>query len=192
MKVQDEADRVTDWFDRNDMLVSSDKTKLLIIATGAKRSAKLTPTNFIFNVAVDGLMKEETKSEKLLGITVNNKLNWKNHLYGDEDNTGLLKQLSQRIGMLRKMRNFVTSAIFKTVLNGIFNNKLIYGITVYGGVWGLPGILNDDPVNSTSFTKEDMRKLQVMQNVAIKHFLCKPRDTPVTVLLSESKQLSVH
>ena len=140
MKVQDEADRVTDWFDRNDMVVSSDKTKLLIIATGAKRSAKLTPTNFIFNVAVDGLMKEETKSEKLLGITVNNKLNWKNHLYGDEDNTGLLKQLSQRIGMLRKMRNFVTGAIFKTVLNGIFNSKLIYGITVYGGVWGLPRI----------------------------------------------------
>ena len=63
---------------------------------------------------------------------------------------------------------------------------------MYGGVWGLPGILNDDPVNSTSITKEDMRKLQVLQNVALRLFLRKPRDTPVTVLLSEAKQLSVH
>ena len=168
VKVQKEADTVTNWFDRNDMVVSSDKTKLLIIATGARRLAKLTSTNFTFSVAVDGQMKKETESEKLLGITVNNKLNWKNHLYGDEVNTGLLKQLSQRIGMLRKIRKFVTIPIFKNVLNGMFNSKLIYRITVYGGVWGLPGKLNDDPVKSTSISKEDMRKLQVLQNVALR------------------------
>ena len=90
------------------------------------------------------------------------------------------------------VRKFVTIYIFKTVLNDIFNSKLIYGITVYGGVWGLPGGLNDDPVNATPITKEDMRKLQVLQNVALRLLLGKPRDTPVTSLLSEAKQLSVH
>ena len=63
---------------------------------------------------------------------------------------------------------------------------------MYGGVWGLPGRLNDDPVNSTSMSKEDMRKLQVVQNVELRLLLGKPRDTPVTSLLSEAKQLSVH
>jgi hypothetical protein len=40
-KLQREADIVTDWFDRNDMVVSGDKTKLIIFTTAANRSTKL-------------------------------------------------------------------------------------------------------------------------------------------------------
>ena len=68
----------------------------------------------------------------------------------------------------------------------------IDGITIYGGVWGLQGILNENPMNSTSITKNDMRKLQVLQNSALRLLLNKPRDTPVTTLLQESKEMSVH
>ena len=37
--------------------------------------------------------------------------------------------------------------------------------------WGLPGVLNEDPVHSTSISKEDMRKLQVLQNTAIRQLV---------------------
>ena len=32
----------------------------------------------------------ETSSEKLLGVIINNELTWKNHLYGDKENEGLM------------------------------------------------------------------------------------------------------
>ena len=40
-KVQSEADLVTGWFSYNRMVCSGDKTKLLIIGTGANRADKL-------------------------------------------------------------------------------------------------------------------------------------------------------
>ena len=46
---------------------------------------------------VDGQRVEETESEKLLGVIINNKLSWKDHLYGDKDNSGLVSQLKQRV-----------------------------------------------------------------------------------------------
>ena len=174
------------------MVVSSEKTKLMIVSTAANRASKLTPNNLSLSVSICGETKQETKSEKLLGITMNNLLNWKNHLYGDEENLGLVKELIQRIGLLRQVRKYVNTATFRLILNGMFTSKLIYGITIYGGVWGLPGILNEDPINSTSITKNDMRKLQVLQNLALRLLLNKPRDTPVTTLLQESKEMSVH
>ena len=152
----------------------------------------MTPNNISLSVSVCGEIKQETKSEKLLGITLNNQLTWKNHLYGDEENMGLVKELSKRLGMLRQIRKYVGNATLKLIMNGLFTSKLIYGITIYGGVWGLPGIMNDDPVNSTSITKEDMRKLQVLQNTALRILLRKPRETPVISLLKESRQMSVH
>ena len=94
--------------------------------------------------------------------------------------------------MLRQIRKYVGNATLKLIMNGLFTSKLIYGITIYGGVWGLPGIMNDEPMNSTSITKEDMRKLQVLQNTALRILLRKPRETPVISLLKESRQMSVH
>ena len=78
------------------------------------------------------------------------------------------------------------------ILNGLFTSKLIYCITVYGGVWGIPGILNESTINSISITKEDIRKLQVLQNSALRLIYRKPRETPVMSLLAETNQMSVH
>ena len=36
-------------------------------------------------VKVNDEVKVETESEKLLGVIINNRLNWKAHLYGNED-----------------------------------------------------------------------------------------------------------
>ena len=57
---------------------------------------------------------ESTESEKLLGLIVNNQLTWRDYLTGEKRRTpesenlpGLFSQLSQRIGMLRKLVNIV-------------------------------------------------------------------------------------
>ena len=72
---------------------------------------------------------------------------------------------------------------------GIFTSKLIYGITVWGGIWGLPGQQN---INNTSISKEAMRKLQVCQNKILRLMCGLDYDTPTKTLLEECNQLSVH
>ena len=191
-KIQSEADCVTSWFQKNDMICSSDKTKLLIITTYMNRYQKLDKPNKALSVNVCGESKDESISEKLLGITVNNQATWKHHYYGDEENQGLMKQLSKRIGMLKQIRRYVSDQRFKLILNGLFTSKLIYGITVWGAVWGIPGDMDVEKRRSISTTKEDMRKLQVLQNKALRLYLRKPYDTPTSDLLLLSNQLSVH
>ena len=49
------------------------------------------------SIKVDGKDIKETPSEKLLGVVLNNELTWKNHLYGDKENEGLIPQLSKEL-----------------------------------------------------------------------------------------------
>ena len=63
------------WFQDNKMVVSGEKTKLLVIGTQMNRSVKLA--NRTLKVYVDGHETHERDSEKLLGIIVNKNGTWK-------------------------------------------------------------------------------------------------------------------
>ena len=75
---------------------------------------------------------------------------------------------------------------------GIFTSKLCYCITVWGGVWNLPGDMRDETTRSTSIAKEDIRKLQVLQNKCMRMLTNMDRDTATSTLLHRTKFLSVH
>ena len=104
-KLQSEADLITNWFGIHKMIVSGDKTKLVVVGTHANRESKLKNKTLCLNV--DGHQTSESDTEKLLGIIINKFGTWRNHLHGDEENTVLLKELSKRIGMLRRLRNHI-------------------------------------------------------------------------------------
>ena len=74
-----------------------------------------------------------------VGVIVNNTLTWKHHIFDDEESLGLIKDLSKRIGICKKLRKSMPISKFKQVVAGIFTSKLIYGITVWGGIWNLEG-----------------------------------------------------
>ena len=114
------------------MICSSDKTKLLIICTAANRHSKLESQDLALKVNICGEEKKETTSKKLLGVIVNNAATFKHHLYGDEENQGLLKQLSCQVGILKKLKKYLPPARLKLIMDGIFNSKLSYGITDWG------------------------------------------------------------
>ena len=90
VKTQGIADSVSDWLSRNDMLVSAEKTKLLFIGTQKNRYQKIENPNFVPALNVCGENIQVTHSEKLLGLVINDTMPWKNHLYGDEENLGLM------------------------------------------------------------------------------------------------------
>ena len=188
-KIQNMGDKVTDWFSFNDLTCSGEKTKLLVVGTRANRKAKLS--NRDIRVTVCGDEVKESTSEKLLGITINNTLTWHHHLHGDDDNVGLLPTLAKRVGVLRKLRKYTPNNKFKQLVSGLFTSKLMFGATVWGGVWKIPGVLGES-INLTSLTKQDMRKLQTLQNKVMRMESRMDYNTPTTTLLDKTNSLSVH
>ena len=194
VQIQHEANVVTEWFSRNDMVCSSDKTKLLIIGTHSNRHHKLEIQNLTLKVNVCGEEKTESNSEKLLGVIVNKYATFKNHFYGDEENQGLVKQLSSRVGVLKRLKKYLPPHRLKMVMEGMFSSKMRYGMTVWGRVWQIPGSLDEDQAtrNSASMTKEDARRLQVLQNKCLRLLTNSDYKTPTKELLEKTNTLSVH
>ena len=74
-----------------------------MLGTRANRISIIEKENIHPNINLCGDTIKETTSEKILGVVVNNTITWKNHLYDDNDNEGLIPGLSKRIGMLKKI-----------------------------------------------------------------------------------------
>ena len=149
-----------------------------------------------FEIVVCGKVVKESKCEKILGILVNNKLSWWNHIYGDSSDVknplpGLISQLSKRVGMLSRLVYFVPPHRFKMLVHGIFMSKLNYCIRLYGTVSGMD-TLEDTETRQNSFTKASLRSLQVLQNKVLHLLTGHGYETPVLQLLQESNILSVN
>ena len=191
--IQKDAEVVTEWFAKNDISCSGEKTKLLFIGTRARRQIQVENVNFVPTVNVCGDTISESTSEKILGVVVNNTITWKNHLYGDNDNIGLMKSLSKRIGMLKTIRKYVPNQKFSQIISGMFTSKLMYCSSVWGGVWSIPGAMDmDSTTTRTSISKDDVRKLQVLQNKTMRLETNLDFGTPTKELLARTGKLSVH
>ena len=123
-------------------------------------------------------------------------MTWKTYLHGNnkrgnEKIVGLTTKLAQRVGILSKLAKIMTEDQLKNACSGLFTSKLIYCIQIFGNVWGIPSM---DEVNrkSTAFTKDDNRKLQVLQNKIMRLKTKKPRETPISELIKATKDMSVQ
>ena len=185
------------------MCVAGDKSKLLIIGTKELRRSRLGDQPY--SILVDGQVVTESKSEKLLGVVMNNTMTWHEHLHGEdwrnEGNTpGLIPQLSQRLGILKKLSKFSSRKKLEMLAAGLFYSKLSYCLPLFTTTWGLD-IYREENTRFTSYTKEDNRKLQVLQNQVCRLLLTEAeqdgsryiRQNLTTMdLMSKTSQLSVH
>ena len=84
----------------------------------------------------------------------------------------------------------MTNEKLSKIFEGIFTSKLIYGMNVWGGLWDIPGTV--DNTNRTSITKNDMKRLQVLQNKTMRMETGLDYKTPTAELLNRTRKLSVH
>ena len=94
--------------------------------------------------------------------------------------------------MIKQISKFMSQSQLKTICSGMFTSKLLYCLPLFSNVWGVSN-LDDTDRRFTSMTKEDMRKLQVLQNKVLR-MKTKNSDpnTPTTDLLASAGDLSVQ
>ena len=176
------------------------ESKLLIVGTAELRRSRLG--DGLKSILVDGKTVVETKSEKLLGVVINNTMTWKDHLHGEvwrteEKNTpGVIGQLSQRLGILRRLGQHASRKKLKMLASGLFYSKLSYCLPLFTNTWGLDRY-RDSTTRSTSFTKNDNNQLQVLQNHVCRLLLGEQglylkQNLPTRELMERCGELSIH
>ena len=188
-KIQAEADNSAQWLKDNRLCVAGEKSKLLVLGTAELRASKLL--NEDKQIVVDNKIVTESRSEKLLGLVLNNKLTWKNHLYGDEENAGLLPQLNRRLGMMKRLSKYMSKEKLKYFSSGVFYSKLNYCLPVFGNIFGLD-TFKEENRRYFSFTVKDNNNLQVTQNKLNRILTHADYNTSTVDLLEQTDSLSVH
>ena len=116
----------------------------------------------------DGKRLTPCSSVKYLGVYIDQHLNWNVHL------SELKPKLSRAVGMLSKIRYYVNKETLRMVYFGIFSSLLTYGVQIWG--------------QHNAITK----KLQVLQNKAIRIMHFQPPRTSATPLLKISSIIKVN
>ena len=191
LRIQKEADLSTSWVRDNRMICSGSKTKLMIVATKELHQSKRTAIDSPVEIIVDGCRVVESRSEKLLGIVMNNTMTWESHLYGNDIDKGLISKLSHRASLIMKLSRVMPERRLKMIAEGIFFSVLNYGIEVYGNVWGT--FTFDEQIRqSTAYTKEDNRRLQILVNKVLRCLTKLDNETSTVELHLRSNQMSVQ
>ena len=114
-----ELEKLFEWLCINRLSLNISKTNFVIFCPINKPK---TPVTILINKeAID-----ETKYVKYLGILIDSQLTFKQHI------SELNKKIARAIGILYKIRPFVSISILLNVYHAIIYPLLLYGISVWG------------------------------------------------------------
>ena len=117
--MNEELKKLYNWLCINRLSLNISKTNFIIFH--AVNKPKIPVTILIDNKSIDEVMYV-----KYLGILIDSQLSFRYHI--DE----LTKKISRGIGVLYKLRPFVTTKILTNIYYAIIYPFLLYGITVWG------------------------------------------------------------
>ena len=108
------------WLTANKISLNASKTVVILFKHPNKT------TNYDLKLKINGQKIILSESVKYLGIDLDKHLNWQQH-------TANLKiKLSRSIGMLSKIRHYVSSNILTNIYYAIFSSHLTYGCQIWG------------------------------------------------------------
>ena len=99
---------VFNWFSMNYLKANSDKSQLLLTSKD-EASIKIDDTNL-----------KSSSSKKLLGILIDNKLTFKEHV------SKLCKKASNKLHALARISKYMTKHKLRTVMNAFFSSQFAY------------------------------------------------------------------
>ena len=132
--------------------LNASKTEMLVFRDPRRK------IDFDLKIKIDGKKVIPSKFVKYLGIYIDNYLSW------HQQEQDMRIRLSRAAGMLCKIRHYVDFDTLKMVYYGIFSSILMYGSLI----WGQHNRI--------------VKRLQIIQNKAIRFMTFKPKRTSATPL----------
>ena len=81
-------------------------------------------------ITIDNNVIRNQNKIKILGTTINSKLNWNSHLLEGQDS--LLAQMKQRLNSIKIIAKYISRSFAKQMTNALLLSKLNYNIDIWG------------------------------------------------------------
>ena len=110
------------WLKSNKISLNASKTELLVFRHPNKE------LNYDLKIKIDGKKLLPSNYVKYLGILIDSHLKW------NYQTDNLASKLSRAIGMLTKIRHYVSKNTLRSIYYGIFSSTLTYGCQIWGQI----------------------------------------------------------
>ena len=114
---------VSDWCSSNHMVLNPSKSKSMVITTRQKH--QLSPLSI--NLSIDGNNIEQVRQHNLLGLIIDDKLSWKDHI------ENLCKFVSKNTFLLSKLQSIITFEARKLYFNAHIKPHIDYASVIWDG-----------------------------------------------------------
>ena len=132
IKLQNSIDKITSWFNRWNLKINEEKTVQVIFTTRTKYVPQ--------PIFVNGLQIALAESAKYLGMHLDSKLNWKNHISAKTKQIKLqLNNLKHLLGKYSSLSMTNKLTLYKMIIKPIWT----YGIEI----WGTASATNIKPIS---------------------------------------------
>ena len=144
--------QICDWLITNKLTINVKKTKYMIFHK--KKGGKFRKMVKKFKIYVNNFCIKQVEEFKYLGITIDNKLNWHNHI------EYLCSHVSKAAGVLYRLKPKLPSSALKLIYHSLISSKLRYGIAAWGSARSTAlhrlNLLNNKAVKNLKRPTEDL------------------------------------
>ena len=146
------------WVKNNKLELNWSKSKIITFGADSLSLNNLT------NIKINNTIIDEVSHYKLVGITIDRKLTWKNHI------SGLCNSLKYINYLLNRIKNYTPKKTMLLIYNSLFQSKLSFGISIWGGIY-----------------KGQMKQLEILQKKAIRAVYNKKANSHTLPLFKEGE-----
>ena len=162
--INSDLEAVTDWCRKNKLMLNSNKTWFTMIKNPQNKY------NFIENaLLIDNQIIQKSDNIKFLGIHLDHKLNWSNHI------TRLISELTPFVGMIYRFSMYLPRQILLLLYNSFIHSKLSYCIETWGNA-----------------PKTFLEKIHKLQKKIMRIICKKPYDFESKQLFQKNRVLNIY
>ena len=163
-----ELENLKVWLHRNKLSLNVAKTTSMLIGTRHTINDKITTEPLRANCVISGEPIEQKPFVKYLGVYIDNKLKWKNHI------KAVASKVTRAIAMIRYTKKFIPKHTLKMSYQGLVEPHFRYCCSV----WGTRGVTS-------------RCTLEKLQNRVIRIITHSPYDAPAKPLLRQLRLPSI-
>ena len=123
-----ELSKISTWLKTNKLSLNIGKTYFMLFANKKRKDHDL-------NIMIDGTKIEEVKKTKFLGVIIDNKLSWKDHV------AHVASKVSRGMGMIIKARNYLNRKVYLHYIIHLYIHTsrivIISGETFIRVIWNI-------------------------------------------------------